>query len=66
MYATSGRMAITAPQSSTFSLFATIALWIERSTQRRTLASLSLEALKDIGLDQADAAQEAAKPFWVA
>jgi uncharacterized protein YjiS (DUF1127 family) len=66
MYATTGQIAVTARPSSTFSLFQTIALWIERSAQRRALASLSREALKDIGLDQADAAQEAAKPFWVA
>jgi uncharacterized protein YjiS (DUF1127 family) len=66
MYATTGQIAINASETPAPSLFATIALWLERSAQRRALASLSLEALKDIGLDQAAAAQEAAKPFWVA
>jgi uncharacterized protein YjiS (DUF1127 family) len=51
---------------STSSLFATVALWAERFSQRRVLASLTAEALKDVGIDQAAASIEAAKPFWVA
>jgi uncharacterized protein YjiS (DUF1127 family) len=64
MFATAGRIAIASPARS--SLFATVALWADRASQRRALASLTVEALKDIGLDPADAMQEAAKPFWIA
>jgi uncharacterized protein YjiS (DUF1127 family) len=67
MFATTNEIALSAPaRLSMGSLFATVALWIERSSQRRTLAALPVEALKDIGIDQADASIEAAKPFWVA
>jgi len=65
MFATAGHIAIARPARSA-SLVQTVALWIERSTQRRTLAALTVEALKDIGIDPADATAEAAKPFWVA
>ncbi len=41
-----------------------IATWIARSRQRRDLADLSDHLLKDIGLTRAQAAREAAKPFW--
>ena len=41
-----------------------IGLWIERSRQRRELASLSDYKLRDIGLTRADAHREYAKPFW--
>jgi uncharacterized protein YjiS (DUF1127 family) len=63
MFATAGRIALTS--SARPSLFATVALWADRSSQRRTLAALTFEELKDIGVDPADAMQEAAKPFWV-
>ena len=63
MFATAGRIAI--PASARPSLFATVALWADRARQRRTLAALTFEELKDIGVDPADAVQEAAKPFWV-
>jgi uncharacterized protein YjiS (DUF1127 family) len=66
MYATN-EIALSAPaRLSTGSLFATVVTWIERASQRRALAALSVEALKDIGVDPADASLEAAKPFWVA
>lgn len=65
MFATAGRIAIASPARSS-SLFATVALWADRVSQRRALASLTVEALKDVGIDPADAMQEAAKPFWVA
>jgi len=67
MFATAGQIAITSPaRASTSSIFATVALWADRVSQRRALASLSNEALKDIGIDPTDASVEAAKPFWVA
>jgi uncharacterized protein YjiS (DUF1127 family) len=66
MFATTGQIAVPASARGTApSLFATFLLWAERSRQRRTLASLTVEALKDIGIDPAAATQEAAKPFWV-
>ncbi len=39
-------------------------IWAERAGQRRALAALDDPALKDIGVSRADAAAEAAKPFW--
>ena len=63
MFATAGRIAIASPARP--SILATVALWADRVSQRRALASLTVEALKDIGIDPADAMQEAAKPFWV-
>lgn len=41
-------------------------LWSERSIQRRHLARLTPEALKDIGISPAAAAAEVDKPFWQA
>ena len=64
MFATAGRIAFAAPARP--SILATVALWVDRVRQRRALASLTVEALKDIGIDPADAMQEAAKPFWIA
>ncbi|MEX2201117.1 MAG: DUF1127 domain-containing protein [Dongiaceae bacterium] len=36
----------------------------DKARQRRALARLDDAALRDIGLTRADAAKEAAKPFW--
>jgi uncharacterized protein YjiS (DUF1127 family) len=67
MFATANQIAITSPaRASASSILATVALWAERYSQRRVLASLTAEALKDVGIDQAAASVEAAKPFWVA
>jgi len=41
-----------------------VALWRRRARERRLLAGLSHEQLKDFGLSRADALREAAKPFW--
>jgi uncharacterized protein YjiS (DUF1127 family) len=41
-----------------------IASWIERARQRRALAGLDDQMLRDIGITRADAAREAGKPFW--
>lgn len=38
--------------------------WYELAEQRRQLASLSDEALKDIGLSRADIMPESERPFW--
>ena len=48
-------------------LSATIRGWIERSRQRQALRELAERndyLLKDIGVSQAEALREAAKPFW--
>jgi uncharacterized protein YjiS (DUF1127 family) len=48
-------------------LSATIHTWIERSRQRQALRKLAERddyLLKDIGVSQAEALHEAAKPFW--
>lgn len=41
-----------------------LATWQQRSSERAHLAALDEHHLKDIGLDRADVAREAAKPFW--
>ncbi|WP_219061667.1 DUF1127 domain-containing protein [Pseudomonas sp. UMAB-08] len=38
--------------------------WYELHRQRQQLASLSDDALKDIGLSRADTQQEVERPFW--
>ncbi|MBU3056056.1 DUF1127 domain-containing protein [Pseudomonas indica] len=39
--------------------------WLALAEQRRQLAALSDEALKDIGLSRADIYQESERPFWI-
>lgn len=39
--------------------------WHELARQRRELASMSDEALKDIGLSRADIQEEIERPFWM-
>ena len=46
--------------------FATFRLWGARARQRRHLAELSPEMLRDIGLSPSQARAEAGKPFWSA
>lgn len=41
-----------------------IALWRALSRERRALATLDARLLRDIGIDAAEAAREAARPFW--
>ncbi len=38
--------------------------WNELARQRRQLAALGDDMLKDIGRSRADAEQEASRPFW--
>jgi uncharacterized protein YjiS (DUF1127 family) len=42
----------------------TLLVWQERAQQRRHLAALDERLLSDIGMSRADAAREAAVPFW--
>jgi uncharacterized protein YjiS (DUF1127 family) len=46
------------------SVVQTLYLWQDRAAQRAHLAGLEDHILKDMGIDRAVAAQEAAKPFW--
>ena len=39
-------------------------LWLERTRQRRSLASLSDHMLKDLGLSRCDVGRESGKRFW--
>jgi uncharacterized protein YjiS (DUF1127 family) len=41
-----------------------IATWQSRAQQRRELLGLEPWALRDLGISRAEAAAEAAKPFW--
>jgi uncharacterized protein YjiS (DUF1127 family) len=41
-----------------------IAAWIERSRQRKALATLDDQMLRDIGITRVEAARESDKPFW--
>ncbi len=42
----------------------TLLVWQERGQQRRHLVALDDRLLRDIGVSRADAAREAAVPFW--
>ena len=42
----------------------TVSCWQDRARQRRALATLSDELLRDIGVTRFDAECEANKPFW--
>lgn len=41
-----------------------IAEWVRVSAERRALAALPAERLKDIGLTEAERRREVARPFW--
>ena len=41
-----------------------LALWMARARQRRNLLALDDRALRDVGVNRAEAEAEAAKPFW--
>ena len=47
-----------------YGILNTPVVWQERASQRAHLASLEDHFLKDMRLSRADAAAEAAKPFW--
>lgn len=38
--------------------------WVRVAQERRRLAQLDERMLRDIGVDEASAAREAARPFW--
>lgn len=43
-----------------------VATWRKRARQRRDLAEMSPEMLRDIGISRSAARAEASKPFWIA
>ncbi len=47
-----------------FAILETLLVWQERDQQRRRLAALDDRLLSDMGIFRADAAREAAIPFW--
>ena len=42
----------------------TLLVWCERRRERRDLASLNDQILRDVGLTRADIEREYRKPFW--
>ncbi len=47
-----------------WTLAETLLTWQRRANQRRHLASLEARLLRDMGITKAEAAREAALPFW--
>jgi uncharacterized protein YjiS (DUF1127 family) len=43
---------------------ALVKMWWRRMQDRRTLATMSEQSLRDIGITRCDAFYEARKPFW--
>jgi uncharacterized protein YjiS (DUF1127 family) len=41
-----------------------VTLWARLFAERRALSQLDERLLRDIGLNEGDAAREAARPFW--
>jgi uncharacterized protein YjiS (DUF1127 family) len=39
-------------------------LWLQRSLQRKVLATLDARQMRDCGLNSLDVYREATKPFW--
>ena len=51
-------------QARVSAAIAILQLWHGRAQQRRQLAELPTERLRDIGTSPGEASLEAAKPFW--
>jgi uncharacterized protein YjiS (DUF1127 family) len=45
-------------------LFETLVIWQRRAQERHRLATLGPHLLRDMGISEAEAAREAAIPFW--
>ena len=45
-------------------IWRTITVWSDRARQRRALAKLDADRLRDIGITHTQARREADKPFW--
>lgn len=55
---------LTGTPSSRLRLRFPLGQWIRVARERRMLAAMSEQQLRDIGIDAASAAAEAARPFW--
>ena len=53
-----------APRRAERPALATLALMLAHGRERASLARLGAEALADLGVTPAQAAREAARPFW--
>ena len=51
-------------QRSDRNWIALVKMWWRRMEDRRTLATMSDQSLRDIGITRCDAMNEASKPFW--
>jgi uncharacterized protein YjiS (DUF1127 family) len=55
---------VNAVRRGAVAMFALALRWRERAVQRRDLAALTDDQLRDVGLTRHQARREAAKPFW--
>lgn len=55
---------LTRPELGAFTTSLPIRAWMQVARERAQLAEITGEQLRDIGVDPADAAREAARPFW--
>jgi uncharacterized protein YjiS (DUF1127 family) len=55
---------LSVPGLSLKTLFTRIQRWRQLAWERSQLASMSDDALKDIGMSRADVAREVERPFW--
>jgi uncharacterized protein YjiS (DUF1127 family) len=51
-------------QRSDHNWIALVKMWWRRMEDRRTLATMSDQSLRDIGITRCDAMNEASKPVW--
>lgn len=52
------------PRGALGSLLRQLLAWRETARQRRQLASLTTEQLRDVGITTTDVGRELSKPFW--
>jgi uncharacterized protein YjiS (DUF1127 family) len=55
---------LSGPASHPLRLSLPLGQWIRVSRERRRLAGLNEQQLRDIGIDAATAADETSRPFW--
>lgn len=55
---------LTRPELRALRVTLPLGAWVRVARERRQLASLDERRLKDLGIDQAATAREAARPFW--
>jgi uncharacterized protein YjiS (DUF1127 family) len=55
---------LSGPASRPLRLSLPLGQWIRVSRERRRLAGLNEQQLRDIGIDAATAADETSRPFW--